>query len=198
MRSHVKSIESLKKLGEEIIKSTFGDCGRSLNSNSGLGEIQKLLLKSTSVARHLFVPPLPSHILQVANKQRISLIEAAIQIRKSPTAADFRKWLWKSRALLFPDFGSDAIAGQRLEEELKEIGEKMRNAGRAEGIFTGKGSLKINIPIFPMISALLPKLKLEELKNDGLDINFRSVRNVPTYEIFMASWFTSESYLLSP
>lgn len=200
MAASRKKYAAIKLLGDKIFSwyhenpNLYGESP----SNSGVESIQNILSDATNTTNSIRIPPLPGHIIKISKELNMSLIEAAIWLRNSPTAVHFREWVWKSRNLLRATFSDEALEMNKLKSEIELLGEQLKSGRGAESIFHKTSKFNFKISSIPVLGSFISNSGLNVLSELNIPLPVISRRNPPLYEIFMANWFSKESILISP
>ncbi|GJD61103.1 hypothetical protein MPEAHAMD_1243 [Methylobacterium frigidaeris] len=158
---------------------------KSTGLDSGLENLQDILVKKALPGIKIKMPLIPDHIIKVARRYNLSIWDATMMIRNDEAVSDFREYLWDARILFSQIRASDAIAYKNLRSEIINIGERISRSNDALDIFKNRKIVSINTSSIPVIGDYLELLNIPRT----VKIPFYSMRRPPGYEIFMARWF---------
>src|ERR1041384_2680417 len=113
-------IERMRGDLNDVVTASFSDVERAIDQHYAKSVENALasLNQSISVA----TPPLTAYIFRTAEAKNLSLLEAALAMRETKEAVEFRKWLSKvQRKLMADDTATRAIAAKDLNDLLKLV-----------------------------------------------------------------------------
>ena len=155
---------------KEVLRTAFEDPLRSQLDSLG---------QTHSVA----LPPLVSKLVEVAGKGGISIIEAAVQIKDSKDAREFRKWLAEIQMHLAQGTTGGKVEALRMLDELRRVASSwITYLDTSVGVTHKRRELQFSW--VPRIGGLLGLLEKPTIRDPIL--------NRKGYPTFVSSWFNSK------
>jgi hypothetical protein len=157
---------------------------QTLGTETGLGDLQKMVQTGALPGVKLPAPLLPSHVLRVAEQRSCSIMDAVLTIRDDPAGQSFRNYLWDNRRTFDPVFAQDHLRAKALQQESNDIGKRIARAKSATGVFNDMAHITLNLPNVPYLHHLLNIIGKRKI-----NVPIALPRRPPTYEVFIARWF---------
>jgi len=185
-RGKYKALEEVGSKARAIASAIRAQVERQeRGTRSGLNEVEEQVQRKALPGITLSAPLLPTHIVRVARERQWSLMDATKYIREDPAASEFRKYLWANRKAFDPITAGDHLRAKEITEELAKLGKRIADAKSSSGVFRYSNEVTINVSNIPCLGVLLKMINVRKL-----DIPIYMTRNPPTYEVFIARWFT--------
>lgn len=155
---------------KEVLRTAFEDPLRSQLDSLG---------QTHSVA----LPPLVSKLVEVAGREGISIIEAAVQMKDSKDAREFRRWLAEIQMHLAQGTTGGKVEALRMLGELRRVASSwITYLDTTVGVTHKRRELQLSW--VPRIGGLLGLLEKPTIKDPIL--------NRKGYLTFVSSWFNSK------
>jgi len=137
-------------------------------------------LESLGLSHDVAVPPLVSRLVQLAGEARISILEAAMEVKQSANAAAFRRWLSTIQAHLAEGGVGGKLEALRLLKELERVAARWTEEFDVKlGVAYKKRELRMSW--VPRIGALLDLMDKPTVRDPIL--------NRKGYLTFISWWF---------